>query len=151
MNYKSTQKKILKILDEQISLYQSILKISYEQTEAIKDNNSEKILELVEEKERLIESVKRLDSSEFSYKNISRKYCEDLPDSVWAEVEDRLDELYRILNSLAVLEEENHKSISKKVSGVRTNMETLRRGQAAYRTYVKRNVGSEASFFDSKK
>ena len=69
MNYKVAQNNISKILDEQISLYQSILEVSHKQTKAIEDNNTEKILELVEEKDKLIESVKRLDKNEFSYKN----------------------------------------------------------------------------------
>lgn len=151
MSDKLAHKTIGEILDEQISSYQSILKVSYEQSEAIKNDNTEKILQLVELKEKLIKSVKRLDKNEFSYKNISREYCEALPDSVWADIEDRLNELYRILNSLAIVEERNQKSIKQKVSGVKTNMETLRKGQSAYKTYVKKNVGVEASLFDSKR
>jgi len=151
MNHILAQKTMLKILDEQISLYKLLLKVSYEQAEAIKDNNSEKILELVEEKEKLIKSIKNLDKNEFSYKNISQEYCKAFPDSIWADVEDRLDELYNILNNLALVEEANQKKINQKIDSVKTDMGTLRKGQAVYRTYVTKNVGSEAFFFDSKK
>lgn len=151
MRRKQARKTILNILDEQIFLYSSFLKISYEQVEAIKDNNVDKILELVEKKESLIKSIKKLDKNEFSYQNISEEYCESLPSSAWDDIEDRLDELNKILNNLVIVEEANQKKINQKVSSVKGDMKTLRKGQAAYRTYVTKNVGAEALFFDNKR
>ena len=133
MNHKRLKKKIIDVLDKQISLYQSIFRVSEEQAEAIKKDNAERILELVEEKGQLIKSVKRLDKNEFSYKNITRESCDVLPDSVFKDIQDKIDELYSTLNSIARIEKKNQKNISQKVSDVKTNMKTLQKGQAAYR------------------
>jgi len=147
---KEEYKKILEILDKQIFSYRTLLEKSYSQAEAIKDNDIGRIVDLVKEKEELIKSIKELDKNQYSYKNISYEYCEKFSNSIWAKIEEKLDDLYSILNKLAIIEESNQKGIHHRVDNVKEGVKTVQRSQSVYNTYVKKNVGSEAYFFDKK-
>jgi phage-related protein len=125
------KKPIINYLREELNCYEEILSLSNRQRDAIATGNEDALIEIIKEKEMLIEKIKEIDKNLGNIKE--NGVLNDLADIT-------LKKLESILNEISKIENECRELIANRMKDISHKMKELKAGKQIASIYLEKGI-----------
>ncbi len=132
--------KLIKLLEEKKNLISEFLKISKEQTEAIKAKEYEKLLDLINKRESIIQQVNEINSK-----------AKDILEADDPRVNNLLQSINDLVEQTIAIEKENQVQINILRDEMAVLLKNARKTKASHSLYRGKNIAIEGVLLDKKK
>ena len=124
-------------LKKELALYREVYELSLEQREVIRQNDSEKLLRIIDEKQIRIGKINLIEMDAVPYKKIRERDLENWNPGIRAIVDPYIIELRTVLGNIVAVEEECRKAAESLKKSSSAQVVKIQKGKAMLNAYGK--------------
>ncbi len=145
MSVSNKKMQLVEMLEKKTGLLSAVLKITKSQKNYIADEDADKLLSELDERQKLIDEILRVDSL------IDRTYMNQLVEEGDTRVSSLFNEIKTLLKYISEEDKSNIKEAEEKVSEYKNQIKKLKNDKARLNTYTSSAPYSDGIFIDKKK
>ncbi|WP_159442880.1 flagellar export chaperone FlgN [Selenihalanaerobacter shriftii] len=140
---------IINIYKQKLLIYKQILKLTKEQQQAIEKKEWQNLKQIIEDKEKKINNIEKLEAQLISYKRqLAQQNNLQLDAKEFKEI---IENIYQIMHQINKLEKDNQEQIINQKNKVQKKMQDINAGLNINRAYDGAVNNYEGKFIDNKK
>lgn len=129
------ERRLLGLLDEQLMLYERLDELSRRQSELIEQEETDRLLSLLGERQGVIDRIEALDASMRPFRDSWDRLVSPLPESRRVVIRERLDRLTALVGEIAKRDEADRLRLEQRRDAVGDELAGLSRGAGAISAY----------------
>lgn len=143
------ERRLLELLDEQLMLYERLDELSRRQSELIEQEETDRLLSLLGERQDVIDRIEAVDASMRPFRDQWDRLVGPLPESRRVVIRERLDRLTVLVGEIAGRDEADRRRLEQRRDAVGDELAGLSRGAGALSAYGGGGQGRGPRFQDT--